>query len=118
MDLEIAFLLGLLGSLHCAAMCGPLLLALPAAPGGAGQFIAGRVIYQLGRLVTYGLLGMAAGFVGQSIFFAGLQRWLGDLVIVQQVAVTSADATLQVVVQYVVKSTGAQQSQTFANGGS
>ena len=76
MDLEIAFLLGLLGSLHCAAMCGPLLLALPAAPGGAGQFIAGRVIYQLGRLVTYGLLGMAAGFVGQSIFFAGLQRWL------------------------------------------
>ncbi len=48
---------------------------------------------------------------------AGLQRWLGDLIVVQKVAVTSADATLQVLVQYVVKSTGAQQSQTFANGG-
>ena len=48
---------------------------------------------------------------------AGLQRWLGDLIVVQKVAVTSADTTLQVLVQYVVKSTGAQQSQTFANGG-
>ena len=48
---------------------------------------------------------------------AGLQRWLGDLIVVQKVEVTSADSTLQVQVQYVVKSTGAQQSQTFANGG-
>jgi len=48
---------------------------------------------------------------------AGLQRWLGDLIVVQKVAVTSADSTLQVLVEYVVKSTGAQQSQTFANGG-
>ena len=48
---------------------------------------------------------------------AGLQRWLGDLIVVQKVAVTSVDSTLQVLVQYVVKSTGAQQSQTFANGG-
>ena len=31
MDFGIAFALGLLGSLHCAAMCGPLMLALPAA---------------------------------------------------------------------------------------
>ena len=48
---------------------------------------------------------------------AGLQRWLGDLIVVQKVAVTSADSTLQVLVQYVVKSTGAQQSQTFSSGG-
>ncbi len=48
---------------------------------------------------------------------AGLQRWLGDLIVVQNVAVTSAESTLQVLVQYVVKSTGAQQSQTFSNGG-
>ena len=48
---------------------------------------------------------------------AGLQRWLGDLIMVQKVVVTCVDSTLQVLVQYVVKSTGAQQSQTFANGG-
>jgi phage baseplate assembly protein W len=49
---------------------------------------------------------------------AGLQRWLGDLILVQKVEVTSVDSTLSVLVQYVVKGTGAQQSQTFTNGGS
>ena len=48
---------------------------------------------------------------------AGLQRWLGDLILVQKVEVTSVDSTLSVLVQYVVKSTGSQQSQTFVNGG-
>ena len=76
MDFGLAFILGLLGSLHCAAMCGPLMLALPGLPGGAGRFIAGRIIYQLGRVATYCLLGVLAGFVGKSIFLAGLQRWL------------------------------------------
>ena len=76
MDFGIAFALGLLGSLHCAAMCGPLMLALPVASGGAGRFVAGRIFYQLGRIATYCLLGVVAGLVGQSIFLAGLQRWL------------------------------------------
>jgi hypothetical protein len=76
MEFGIAIALGLLGSLHCAAMCGPLLLALPVAPGGPGRFIAGRVVYQLGRIVTYCLLGVVAGLVGKSIFLAGFQRWL------------------------------------------
>jgi hypothetical protein len=76
MDFGIAFALGLVGSLHCAAMCGPLLLALPVPPGGAGRFIAGRLVYQLGRLATYCLLGVVAGLVGRTILLAGLQRWL------------------------------------------
>ena len=76
MDFGIAFALGLLGSLHCAAMCGPLLLALPVAVGGAGRFIAGRVIYQLGRVLTYALLGILAGVLGKSVILAGCQRWL------------------------------------------
>lgn len=76
MDFGIAFALGLLGSLHCAAMCGPLLLALPVAAGGAGRFAAGRIIYQLGRVLTYALLGILAGVLGKSIFLAGLQRSL------------------------------------------
>jgi len=76
MDFGIALALGLLGSLHCAAMCGPLMLALPAPPGGAGRFVVGRIIYQLGRVTTYCLLGGVAGFIGKSIFLAGMQRWL------------------------------------------
>jgi hypothetical protein len=75
-DFSFAIALGLFGSLHCAAMCGPLLLALPVAPGGPGRFIAGRLIYQLGRVTTYCLLGLTGGLIGRSIFLVGLQRWL------------------------------------------
>ena len=76
MDFAIAFALGLLGSLHCAAMCGPLMLALPIAPGGPARFIAGRTLYQVGRITTYTLLGILAGLIGKSVFLVGLQRWL------------------------------------------
>jgi phage baseplate assembly protein W len=48
---------------------------------------------------------------------AGLQRWLSDLVAVQRVELTAQDSTLSVQVQYVVKSTGQQQTETFSNGG-
>ena len=76
MDFSLAFILGLLGSLHCAAMCGPLMLALPVPPGGPARFVAGRLVYQLGRIATYCLLGILAGLIGKSLFVTGLQRWL------------------------------------------
>lgn len=76
MDFSLAFILGFLGSLHCAAMCGPLMLALPVPPGGPVRFVAGRLTYQLGRVATYCLLGLMAGLIGRSIFLAGFQRWL------------------------------------------
>lgn len=76
LDFTIAFLLGFAGSLHCAAMCGPLLLALPAPPGGPGRFLAGRLIYQAGRIFTYCVLGIVAGLAGKALFAAGWQRGL------------------------------------------
>jgi sulfite exporter TauE/SafE len=76
MDYAIAFALGFLGSLHCAAMCGPLMLALPIVPGGPARFVVGRIIYQFGRVATYCLLGVVAGLIGKSLLVAGLQRWL------------------------------------------
>jgi sulfite exporter TauE/SafE len=76
MNFGIALALGMLGSLHCAAMCGPLMLALPVPPGGPARFVVGRIIYQLGRVATYCLLGVVAGLVGKSIVLAGLQRSL------------------------------------------
>jgi hypothetical protein len=44
---------------------------------------------------------------------AGLQRWLGDVIVAQKVEVTSEDSTLSVFVQYVVKSTNQTQTATF-----
>ena len=72
MDLWTAFVLGLVGSLHCAGMCGPLALALPLA--GNTSFIAGRIAYNLGRIITYCVLGVVFGLVGKTLLLAGLQR--------------------------------------------
>lgn len=76
MNFGLAIAWGVLGSLHCAAMCGPLQLMVPVPPGGAGRVVTGRLVYQLGRLMTYLLLGLLAGLVGKSIWLIGVQRWL------------------------------------------
>lgn len=44
---------------------------------------------------------------------AGLQRWLGDLIEVRDLAVTSEEATLRVAIQYMVRRTGEVHSGTF-----
>lgn len=76
MQLWTAFLLGFVGSAHCAGMCGPLALALPHWGRGRGSFVAGRLLYNFGRIVTYALMGAAFGLLGQGVAFAGLQRWV------------------------------------------
>lgn len=45
---------------------------------------------------------------------AGLQRWLGDVIEVRAVEVTSVEATLQVVVNYLVRRTQATRVATFS----
>jgi sulfite exporter TauE/SafE len=76
MDLWTAFLLGLVGSLHCAGMCGPLALALPAAGNTAPGYLLGRVAYNAGRIITYCLLGIVFGLAGWTFLLAGMQRWV------------------------------------------
>jgi hypothetical protein len=76
MELWSAFFLGLVGSLHCAGMCGPLALALPISKGGRFTFVMGRTAYNLGRLLTYTLLGIAFGLLGKSFAVIGAQRWI------------------------------------------
>ncbi len=44
---------------------------------------------------------------------AALQQWLGDLIDVQELEVTSEEATLRVFLQYVVKRSGEQRTETF-----
>jgi len=75
-ELWTAFLLGLVGSLHCAGMCGPLALALPVTGTSTASHVLSRVTYNLGRILTYGLLGVIFGLVGKSLALAGVQRWV------------------------------------------
>ena len=76
MSVWTALLLGLIGSLHCAGMCGPLALALPVNSPAFARFLGGRMLYNFGRIVTYALLGALFGLLGQSLFLMGLQRWV------------------------------------------
>ena len=68
-------MLGLLGSLHCLGMCGPIAIALPGSNGKLHLFIS-RLMYNIGRISTYVLLGYVAGMVGKTIAFAGWQNAL------------------------------------------
>ncbi len=80
----------LLGSLHCAGMCGGLMFfAL-----GSDQERANRkrlhlqIAYHGGRLITYTILGIVAGSIGQAIDFGG------DFVGVQRAAAIFAGALM------------------------
>lgn len=66
----------LLGSLHCAGMCGGFVAFYA---GAAGRRAAlGHAAYNLGRLVAYATLGAAAGALGAAVDLAaapaGIQR--------------------------------------------
>ena len=75
-DLWTAFLIGLVGSLHCAGMCGPLALALPTIGDARSAYVLGRVAYNAGRIITYCVLGIVFGLAGYTLLVAGLQRWV------------------------------------------
>lgn len=74
--ISIAFTMGLIGSLHCVGMCGPLALSLPVQHDNLFQKITGGLLYNLGRATTYAVAGFAFGLIGQSMSFAGAQNWL------------------------------------------
>lgn len=52
-----------LGSLHCAAMCGGFVFAVSA----AGRPLASQVAWHAGRGFAYALLGLGAGALGQGL---------------------------------------------------
>lgn len=69
-----AFLIGLFGSFHCIGMCGPIALALPVQQNNAFSLITGRVLYNVGRALTYAVIGLVFGLLGQGLSLAGFQQ--------------------------------------------
>ncbi len=67
-----AFLFGFLGSFHCAAMCGPIALALPKKE--TNSFLTGKLLYNFGRIIMYSILGAIMGFFGRSLSLVGFQK--------------------------------------------
>jgi len=73
-EIYAAFFIGLVGSLHCIGMCGPIAIALPVPDSSNMSFFTGRILYNLGRVVTYSFLGAILGLVGSKIALAGAQQ--------------------------------------------
>lgn len=74
MNLWIAFSLGLVGSLHCAGMCGPIALALPIGKRDSWGRFQGISLYSLGRILTYSFIGLLFGLFGRGLALAGWQQ--------------------------------------------
>lgn len=68
-----ALLVGLAGSLHCVGMCSPLVIAVS---GVSKQYWLNRILYNGGRIITYGILGAAVGAFGAVAGLTSLQTLL------------------------------------------
>lgn len=77
-----AFILGLAGSLHCAGMCSPLAFAVT---NMSKAVWLNRLVYNGGRILTYGVLGAIVSTIGVALplqkFQAGLSVGMGALLI-------------------------------------
>ena len=73
-EILAAFLVGLVGSLHCIGMCGPIAIVLPVPDSSNLSFVTGRILYNLGRVVTYSFMGAVFGLIGERLFIAGFQQ--------------------------------------------
>ncbi len=91
--LSAVFLASLLGSTHCAGMCGAFVAFAVGAPGAANaptspSRVALNAAYNLGRLATYVTLGAIAGALGAALDLGG------SLIGVQRVAAAAAGAIM------------------------
>lgn len=93
-----ALALGFLGSFHCIGMCGPIALAV----GGKGSqtFLFNKIIYNLGRSLTYAFLGLIVGSLGFSLSLAGIQQGIsvamGLLIVLLSLSYKKADQFLTI----------------------
>jgi uncharacterized protein len=65
--------MGFAGSLHCVGMCSPLAMTVSNLTPTA---TLNRFIYNLGRILTYGLLGAVVGSAGWALPLSGFQNIL------------------------------------------
>jgi len=71
----VGFLLGLAGSLHCIGMCGPLVMLFPLNGTSKVLGLINSLVYQLGRVLVYVLLGLLFGAVFQIVDLKYFERY-------------------------------------------
>lgn len=72
LTLPAAFIVGLLGGVHCIGMCGGVVAALTGSLDNAvrtsrPRFIAALLAYNIGRIASYTCAGVVLGLLGQQV---------------------------------------------------
>ena len=75
-----ALIMGLLGSFHCVGMCGPIAFMLPVAHNKPTKKLLQVLLYHLGRITSYGILGLVFGFLGKGLYVFGMQQRLSIII--------------------------------------
>lgn len=63
-----------MGSLHCLGMCGPITFMLPVSRSQPLRGMGQVMVYHLGRLTAYGLIGLLFGMLGKGLALFGMQQ--------------------------------------------
>jgi len=71
-----ALLLGLISSLHCVGMCGPIAIMLPVDHNNPAKKVTQLLTYHIGRITAYASIGLLFGFIGSGFYLAGIQQHL------------------------------------------
>ncbi len=71
-----ALILGLMGSLHCVGMCGPIAFMLPVDRINNFKKLGQIFIYHFGRLMAYVIIGLVFGLLGKGLSIFGAQQKL------------------------------------------
>ncbi len=78
-DWALAFFTGLLGSFHCLGMCGPLAFSVPTYNTNRWLILLDKLMYQVGRIISYSFLGLLVGLLGKQLWMAGMQQGISIL---------------------------------------
>ena len=71
---EIGFFMGLIGSVHCIGMCGPIVMALPISHQTTFQKWQSILLYHTGKITSYTVLGILFGLFGSQLPLHGVQE--------------------------------------------
>lgn len=75
-----ALIFGLISSLHCIGMCGPIAMMLPVDHDKETKKVVQILTYHLGRVTAYAILGLFFGVLGRGLFLAGFQQKLSVVI--------------------------------------
>ncbi|WP_344816042.1 sulfite exporter TauE/SafE family protein [Flavobacterium cheonanense] len=75
-----ALIFGLISSLHCIGMCGPIAMMLPVDRSNPTKKVIQIMLYHLGRLSAYASLGLIFGILGKGFYMAGIQQHISIIV--------------------------------------